>query len=344
MSEEIGLSSCFVRSGFAGGCAESGSAGVGISTPAGETSVELDDLPVNPSVNGWSHSGTSVSTCSSWSPAARVCFRSPRELGSGARLLAHAWDNQGNVVVGLTFDYSPFLGETWWLTWMPIVWITVFFVHFSKRWYRGCFFQKLNLKTNRHVQIKDIFRCFCCFMDRPILEVIIKDGSFDMEWFLALLESNHFYSSYEVKLLNPQLDSLPFEVLTGGDATVLPDSVWRTVLDSQSTSLVFCSHSGLKSKLIDVLAILHTVHSMDLPRMLERLDFADFRILWGWLQVCVPIFPFFSLNVHVREMLESHSELCLVIPLYFLQLHLAFIIRWNVNCNRCRISLVHQQI
>ena len=94
----------------------------------------------------------------------------------------------------------------------------------------------------------------------------------------------------------------------------------------------------------DVLALLHTVHSMDLPRMLERLDFADFRILWGWLQVCVPIFPFFSLNVHVREMMESHSELCLVIPLYFLQLHLAFIIRWNVNCNRCRISLVHQQI
>ena len=38
--------------GFAGGCAEGGTAGGGISTSAGDTSVELDDPLVNPSVSG----------------------------------------------------------------------------------------------------------------------------------------------------------------------------------------------------------------------------------------------------------------------------------------------------
>ena len=38
--------------GFAGRCAEGGSAGGGISTSAGKTSVELEDLLMNPSVNG----------------------------------------------------------------------------------------------------------------------------------------------------------------------------------------------------------------------------------------------------------------------------------------------------
>ena len=38
--------------GFAGGCAERGSAGGGISTSAGDTSVELENLTVNPSDGG----------------------------------------------------------------------------------------------------------------------------------------------------------------------------------------------------------------------------------------------------------------------------------------------------
>ena len=38
--------------GFAGGCAEGRSAGGGISKSAGETSVELDAPPVDPSVKG----------------------------------------------------------------------------------------------------------------------------------------------------------------------------------------------------------------------------------------------------------------------------------------------------
>ena len=38
--------------GFAGGCAERGIAGGGITTSSGETSVELEDPLVHPSVNG----------------------------------------------------------------------------------------------------------------------------------------------------------------------------------------------------------------------------------------------------------------------------------------------------
>ena len=38
--------------GFAGGCAEGGISGGGMATSAGDTSVELDDTLVNPSVNG----------------------------------------------------------------------------------------------------------------------------------------------------------------------------------------------------------------------------------------------------------------------------------------------------
>ena len=42
-----------------------------------------------------------------------------------------------------------------------------------------------------------------------------------------------------------------------------------------------------------------------------------------------------SQNITVREMMESHSELGLVIRLNFPWLHLSFIIRWNVNSDRC---------
>ena len=66
--------------GFPGGCADGGIAGGGIRivTSAGDTSVELEDSLVNPSANGWSHSGKSVSARRSWSPTACAFFRSPR--------------------------------------------------------------------------------------------------------------------------------------------------------------------------------------------------------------------------------------------------------------------------
>ena len=38
--------------GFAVGCAEGGAAGCGMATSAGDTTVELEDFQVNPSVNG----------------------------------------------------------------------------------------------------------------------------------------------------------------------------------------------------------------------------------------------------------------------------------------------------
>ena len=51
-----------------------------------------------------------------------------------------------------------------------------------------------------------------------------------------------------------------------------------------------------------------------------------------------PSFSFFQ-NVLVREMMKSYPPLGLVIRLNFSYLHLSFIIRWNVNCKRFRISL-----
>ena len=45
------LSPCSVRSKFTEGCAEGEGAGGGMATSAGETSVELEDLPVIPFVN-----------------------------------------------------------------------------------------------------------------------------------------------------------------------------------------------------------------------------------------------------------------------------------------------------
>ena len=57
---------CFLpalfKVGFAGGCAEGGSAGGGMATSAGDTFVELEEFFVNPSVNGYSHSDDSVPT------------------------------------------------------------------------------------------------------------------------------------------------------------------------------------------------------------------------------------------------------------------------------------------
>ena len=46
------LSCCFVESRFAGGFVAGGIAGGGIATTAGDTSVELEDPLVNPSLNG----------------------------------------------------------------------------------------------------------------------------------------------------------------------------------------------------------------------------------------------------------------------------------------------------
>ena len=52
MCEDSVLPPSSFKVGFAEECAEGGGAGGGIATSAGETSVELEDLLVNPSVNG----------------------------------------------------------------------------------------------------------------------------------------------------------------------------------------------------------------------------------------------------------------------------------------------------
>ena len=79
---------------------------------------------VNPSMNGRSHSGISVTTLRIWSPTAGVRFRVPRAC-------LHASDNQKHVVVGFALDVSPILDEMGWLTWMPFIRTTIFVTQFS---------------------------------------------------------------------------------------------------------------------------------------------------------------------------------------------------------------------
>ena len=93
--------------GFAGGCAGGGSAGGGIATSPGEASVELEGPLVNPSVNGRSHSGKYVSTCTSWTPTPRVCFQTPG--ASDDRVLVRLGQPRGCGVVGFTLCVLPFL-------------------------------------------------------------------------------------------------------------------------------------------------------------------------------------------------------------------------------------------
>ena len=78
-----------------------------------------------------------------------------------------------------------------------------------------------------------------------------------------------------------------------------------------------------------------------------------FRHCWSvWLSLIVrsglddskcrsQLFP--CENVPVRQMMKSHSVLGLVIRLNCPYLHLSFMIRWNVNSNRCRIVPSHQE-
>ena len=95
---------------FAGGCVGGGSAGGGIAMSAGDTSVVLKDLLVNPSVNGWSwsHSGNSVSNSLVVVAHSSCVLRVIQSFGLVVGCL-HGWDHQGNEVLGFTFDVLPFL-------------------------------------------------------------------------------------------------------------------------------------------------------------------------------------------------------------------------------------------
>ena len=110
--------------GFAEGCADGGIAGGGMATSAGDTSVELEDRLVNPSVNGWSHSGNFVSTRRSWSPTACAGLRSPRHLIWCS--VAYTQGTTRECGCRCYTRCSPILDETWWLTWLSIIRVTVY--------------------------------------------------------------------------------------------------------------------------------------------------------------------------------------------------------------------------
>ena len=76
MFENVCFPPALKQKDLAGGCAKRRKAGDGMTTSAGETSVELENILANLSVNGCSHSGDSVSIRSSWSLTACVCLGS----------------------------------------------------------------------------------------------------------------------------------------------------------------------------------------------------------------------------------------------------------------------------
>ena len=101
------------------------------------------------------------------------------------------------------------------------------------------------------------------------------------ECVLVLLVLNHFYSSHEVKLLSPQRIS-SFEIAIDGEETLLAGLGLKNLCRHSETEtghlhtffamseLIFLANSSMRS------FIRWIVH-----RLLDRLDFAEFRILSG---------------------------------------------------------------
>ena len=83
----------------------------------------------------------------------------------------------------------------------------------------------------------------------------------------------------------------------------LRELVWRTYFDSQNINLELCTRFFVKSKLPYLL------------QSLEHLDFVDYEIWSGWLQVQVPNLSL--QNTLVREIVKSHSVLGLGIRMIF---------------------------
>ena len=86
---------------------------------------------VNPSVNGWSHSGWSGSTCRSRSTTACVCFGP-----SWAWVWCSAACTRGSTKgkwLSVSHSISPILDEKRWLTWMPLIRMTVSLTQFPSK-------------------------------------------------------------------------------------------------------------------------------------------------------------------------------------------------------------------
>ena len=290
--------------GFSDGCAEGGRASGGIPTSRGNTSVELEDHHVYPSVSGWSQSRNSVSTLGSWSPTTPVCFRSFETFG-----LVFGC----NVVVGFTLDVSPMIDETWWLTWLSCIRTTVFLTLFSKRKYRGWFFQWLN--SNKHVQIIHIFGCF---LKRMSSHICSHNKSCTLRllnrvlFFLGQISFTHHmkWSSRGYKGINSLLPSSHWRGRSIARGNWLKEPMSDLRIWTLRSVHVLVKNPGCFSR-----CFFHAQSPFD-RSFLEGRSVLILVIFGSCLHdsKCRSQFSFFQ-NIPVREMTESHSELGLAIRL-----------------------------
>ena len=120
------------------------------------------------------------------------------------------------------------------------------------------------------------------------------------ESFLVHLESNHFYSSYGVKLPTAQWILSLFWRNYRGEHTLLAGLGFQEHLSiPRIRTRELCTRSCARSKLLSLFSSMLRVHSIDFPPVLESLDFADSEIRPGWFQVYVPFS--FSERTFLRE-------------------------------------------
>ena len=170
----------------------------------------LEDPLVNHSVNGWSHSGKHVENALRCVELEDLCYTRQLESASGSQSVGlvfdclHAWDHQKYVVVCVTLDGSPILNEIWRLTWMPFVRITVFFEQINLLKYRWCSSRWIwtNMSKSQTYTVASSVVWVVSLAPQSL-----KNPS-TFESFLVLLESNHFYSSYDVRAPESTMDSL----------------------------------------------------------------------------------------------------------------------------------------
>ena len=210
------------------GCAERRIDGSDVATSTWDTSVELEDPLVNPSVHGWSSLGISVSTFRPWSATAGVSFTSPKAVVWCSVACTHE-TTKGKKLSVVQSMFFQFLMRWGWLPWMPFIRVIVFFTRCTERT-AGDSFKNW---TWTNMSISQTFTLASSVV--WVVPFAVTEESFD---FCIV-----FYSSNEVNLLCPQWTlslSLP-TYFSQVNKHCLWELVWRTYFDSQNINLELCT-------------------------------------------------------------------------------------------------------
>ena len=274
--------------GFPGGCADGGIAGGGIRivTSAGDTSVELEDSLVNPSANGWSHSGKSVSARRSWSPTACAFFRSPRTW---------VWCSVACTVGPQRACVCRFHNRlSYHFFWWDMT-ADLDAIHASNRFLHNLHSESTagdSFKSSTWINVSKslIFSVSFSVVWAVPLAVIITGGTFEFLnrslFFWSLITFTH-HMMWSSRVHNELILSLSFDEVTEGEDTLLagpglknlcrfseyePETLYKFVCKIQAAILAVSS----KFK----------VYSID-----SIFDVADFEVQSGWLPEQVLISP-----------------------------------------------------